>query len=407
MDQVKNSNRYGVPISAMLVQLCVGIIYMWSVFSQEIVKKYGIDSGDASYNTSIMLGAFVIGILVGGRIQDRIGPKIVAIAGSILFSIGIFSTSFVLGSGIYAIYLLYGVVAGIGVGAAYTSTISCCQKWFPDKKGFATGMVVSAFGFSVVVFAPVAEWLMGAYGIESTFRILAILFFVVCILASLFIHNPPEGYRPKGFTPSQVVLDKKQYTTREMLKKPVFYYITVSMMLATPAYFILNPLLKQLGEARGLSPELALAGLMITGIASASGRLICPWISDKIGRKMAIISIIALTLICSVAMIWAGGVMFLVLVAAIAFAYGGYSGVYPALTSDIFGSKYIGANYGCVMVGFGISAIVFPFIAKEINKTSATDAYFLPFIIAAAVCVIAIVLVFPIKPAKESNAAEK
>ncbi len=395
-------NRYVVLAASMLVLLCVGILYMWSVFSGPVVTAYGYDPGATRYIASVMLAGFVAGILVGGRIQDKTGPRPVVMGGSLLFALGILVTSFVLPHGIGWVYLFYSVIGGFGVGAAYNSAISCTQKWFPDKRGFATGMVVCAFGFSVVLFTPVATALITSLGVASTFRVLAIVFAIVCAGASLIVGNPPAGYLPAGYTPAQTTLAKKQYTTREVLRTPQFYLITVTMMFTVPAYFILNPLLKELGQSRGLSETLALAGLMITGIASASGRLAFPWLSDRIGRKNAILAIVGLTLLCAFAMIFVRGPLFLIVVALVAFAYGGSSGVFPAMTADFFGIKHQGSNYGCVMMGFGASAIIFPFIGQMTAKMATGDTFFLPFLFAALASAAGIVLTLLIQPPKET-----
>ncbi|MGI6168528.1 MAG: OFA family MFS transporter [Christensenellales bacterium] len=395
--KAKAGNRYAVLAAGMAVQLCTGIIYMWSVFQKFLVEQRGLDAAQVTFVFSVMLAMFVVGIVVGGRIQDKRGPRIVVFFGSLLFGVGMFLTSFVFDASPVFIYLFYGVMAGFGVGAAYNTSISCAQKWFMDKRGFATGMIVCAFGFSVVIFTPLANSLLKAYDAPATFRIFSIAFLVICLSASALIKNPPEGYVPKGYTPPAAGPAKQGLRPSEMLRTPQFYFLTLSMMFITPSYFILNPLLMILGEARGLG-ELAMLGVMITGIASSSGRLIAPWISDKIGRKATILGLAAITLLSVVVLISAHRVLFLAMIALVAFAYGGTSGVYPAFTSDLYGTKYAGANYGCVMVGFGASAIIFPFISTAVNTAGAASGdYTLSFIIAAATCIVAAIMVSCVK----------
>lgn len=403
------TNRYSVLAAGAMIQLCIGIIYMWSVFQKYVVASFGWEDAQVSLTPSVMLGFFVIGILIGGRIQDKTNPRSAVIIGTVAFCTGMLVTSFLPNDYPWLLYITYGIIGGFGVGVAYTSTLTCSQKWFPDKRGFATGMIVCAFGFSLVVFTFVAEALLSNLGAIVTFRIFAALFFVICISASFFIKNPPQGYLPEGFTPSQAkAVDGKQYTTGEMLKTPQFYLITLSLMLATPAYFILNPLLKTMGVERGLSNNLALTGVMITGIASACGRLVAPWLSDKLGRKITILILIAITTVAALILISAKSILFLVLIAFIAFAYGGYSGVYPALTADFFGLKNAGANYGCVMLGFGTSAIVFPFIAKYLRTSKEiSNGLQISFAIAAGACIIAVILVAMIKKRNEASNQNK
>lgn len=387
---MKVKNRYGVLISGMLIQLCAGIIYMWSVFKDPVAQHLGWEPSQAALTSSVMLTVFVLGIIAGGRVQDKIGPKFVTVAGSVMISLGMILTALVTRQAPWLVYITYGIIGGLGVGTVYTATVSVIQKWFPDKRGFATGFMVAAFGFSLVIFAPITSSLLSRTGVPSTFFTFGLIFLFVCVLCSLRIDNPPPDYAPPGFVAARAHATKKQYTTLEMLKTRQFYLITLSMLCILPAYFILNPLFITLGAERGLSNELAVLGVMITGIASAAGRLLTSWVSDLIGRKRAVCGIILITMASILTMIIAQGVLFIVCIAAIAFSFGGAAGVYPAITADNFGTKHMGLNYGCVMIGFGFSALVFPIISNMLVKSG---VYTASFIVAAATCVIAFVLV--------------
>lgn len=392
------TNRYTVLISGMLIQFCAGIIYMWSVFKEPVALHLSWAADSAAFTSSIMLAAFVLGIIVGGRVQDKIGPKKVTAAGSILISLGMILSSFVTASVPSLIYLTYGVLAGFGVGCVYTCTVSTIQKWFPDKRGFATGMIVSAFGFSLVVFAPLARTMLASLGVQSTFLIFGCAFLVVCLVCSLFIKAPPAA-ETAGKTAGKAVATGRQFSTLQMLRTKQFYLIAGSMLFLLPAYFIINPLLMTLGVEKGLSEELALLGVMITGIASASGRLLVSWMSDKTGRKAAIISIGLLTVAAACLMIVAEGVLFLVCIALIAFAFGGSSAVFAALTTDYFGTKSAGLNFGCVMVAFALSSLLSPVVSGAIS----TGGYTASFILAAATAVVSILLIAVLKPPAEKD----
>lgn len=370
-------NRYLVLAFGMIIQLCAGVIYMWSVFRKPVSDYL---SWDASLTSSIMLATFVLGIIVGGRFQDKFGPRPVTVAGSVLISLGIILSSLVTIDNPYLIYLTYGVIGGFGDGVLYTTTVSVVQKWFVDKRGFGSGFMVAAFGFSLVIFSPIANAMLKGIGVPNTFLALGLAFLAICLVSSIFIVNPPEGFMPKGYVPAKANVTKKQ-----------FYLITLSLALILPAYFILNPLFLSLGTQRGLSESMALLGVMITGIASASGRLITSWLSDLIGRKGAVYMINLITFVSILIMIFAKGVLFIVCIAAIAFGFGGAAGVYPAITADNFGTKHIGLNYGCVMIGFGTSAIVFPLISSYFIKNS---EYVWPFLLSALCCLVAMILVY-------------
>ena len=390
------SKRSVVLAAGMLLQLCAGIVYMWSVFKVPVATYLG---WDATYTSSIMLAAFVVGIVGGGRLQDKLGPRNVLIGGSLLFSLGMILTSLVNSGNPSLIYLTYGVMAGLGVGVVYTTTVSVVQKWFPDRRGFATGMMVSAFGFSLVIFTPIASALLASKGVPFTFTAIGILFLVVCTLSSIPVVNPAADFIPAGASAAKGKPTQRHYTTSEMLRTPQFYKIFFGMMLILPAYFLLNPQFKTLGATRGLSDAFQNYLVMTTGVASAAGRLLFSWASDKIGRKNAIYCIIGVTLVGVLSLIVAQGFLFMVCVALIAFAFGGCASVFPALTADNFGTKYMGLNYGCVMVGFGIAALGAPLLKNLFPPESAETA---SFIMAAALCLVALVCVVLIKKPKEA-----
>lgn len=396
--EAKTKNRYLVLALGMVMQLCAGIIYMWSVFKGPVAAHLSWNPADASITSSIMLASFVLGIIIGGRMQDKHTPSPVAFSGSILLGMGMILSSFTPMSMPWLIYIFYGIIGGFGVGCVYTTTVSVVQKWFPDKRGFATGMMVGAFGFSLVLFAPTTKFLLANWGVPTTFMLLGILFLVICSACSLFLSNPEI----KGHVSSMTASTQKQYTTSEMLKTKSFYLLTLSMFFLLPAYFILNPLFISLGVERGLTENMAALGVMLTGIASASGRLLASWFSDYAGRKTGIMMITLITFAATLSMIYAQGIMFLICITAIAFCFGGAASVFAATTADLFGTKHMGLNYGCVMIGFGVSALIFPILS---NALAAAGVYTYSFIVAAATCVITLILTAFLKiPQKEKKA---
>jgi OFA family oxalate/formate antiporter-like MFS transporter len=374
----------------MIIQLCAGIIYMWSEFKGPVNTYL---NGDFTMTASIMLVSFVMGILIGGQILDRVGCRPTCIAGSILMSVGILASSFVTSESGSLIYITYGVMGGFGVGTIYTCTVSPIQKWFFDKRGFATGMMVCSFGFSLVIFAPLAKYLLREAGVPDTFRIFGIAFLVICTITSFLIVNPPADYSASP-NKTSVLSSQKQYTTKEMFGRKSFYLITFSLFFMLSVYFALNPNFKSLGIDRGLTDDMATIGIMVTGICSASGRLTVTWISDKIGRVNAMFFIISLSAIGAIAVIFANGVLFIVCIAAISFAFGGAAGIYATVTADHFGTKNMGSNYGFVMLGFGASALVFMYLSKQLS--TGMD-FTVPLVITALACVAAFICVLLLK----------
>ena len=387
---MKTKNRYCVLGAGMIIQFCAGIIYGWSVFKQPVSVYLNWDAGSASLTSSVMLAMFVFGIIIGGYAQDRLGPWKVTLAGSVLIGAGMICTALITGNAPWLVYVTYGGVAGLGVGTVYMSTIAAAQKWFPDRRGFASGMIVCAFGFSLVVFAPLARTLLLELGVPATFLIFGAGFLAVCGVCSFFIQNPDEGYLPDGYIPAAAAGTKRQYSPKEVIKTRQFYLLAGALCFTLPAYFILNPVFMSLGTVRGLSEGVAVLGVSLTGTSSAAGRLAVSWISDKIGIKPAMISIAVIILTASLVMTAGEGLVFLICIMLISFGFGGAASVYSTMTAASFGTKYIGINFGLVMLGFGVSALVSQGISKGLT---ANGSYTSSFVLAAATCAAAIVLV--------------
>jgi OFA family oxalate/formate antiporter-like MFS transporter len=349
-----------VLVSGAVLQLFLGIIYVWSVFVLPVSEEYGWPVADAKLVSSFLLGFFVLGMLGGGRIEKRLGTHRQTLAGGVLLAIGMAATAFIPAGSGWLIYLTYGVAGGFGVGMGYGAVVSCVPKWHPERRGLATGVSVCAFGFSTVVFAPLIGELIRRYSLRSTFLILAGAFLLVTLALSSFVRLPETvGGKRKADRGG------RQYTTGEMIRTGRFFLITCSLMLGTSAFFILNPSFVTMANERNIG-SMATLIVMITGVASAVGRLVFPVLSEKTGREAAAIAAIGLTAICSFALCFAQGLTFMAIVTVCALCYGGYSGIYPLLTGDYFGLEYVGPNFAAIMCGFSVSALCFPMILTRL-----------------------------------------
>ena len=390
-------NKQGLKalVVGTVLQFFLSIIYVWSVFKTPVSNYYGWEPADTGLTASFMLCFFVIGIIAGGKTQMKIGVTFTILIGGLMVAAGMLATALIPAGSpdpkapIFLIYLFYGVLGGFGVGAAYNAIISTAQKWFPKNKGFATGISVAAFGFSTVIFAPLVEILNNNFQVNIVFLILSGVFASAVLLVFGFIKTPEQGVGT-----SVSVWASKQHTTSEMIKTSRFYLIVLSLMFGTSVFFVINPDLKDLAVNRGAA-SFAVVLVMFMGIANALGRLCVPLLSDKTGRNSACIIILAVTALSAFGLCFVEGYFLIATIITVAFCFGGFAGLYPVLTSDNFGIKYIGSNYGAVMVGFMLSALVFPFIANKIE-----DQY-LKFVFLGILAAIGTVLIIVLKCKKQ------
>ncbi len=379
---MKTSNRKAIApiIGCLVVQLCVGILYLWSALRSDIVTSFSWSDSAAGMVSSYMILAFVFGSLIGGIINDKKGPKLTCILGMILFSVGIALSAFLTASTIWLFNITYAVMAGLGSGFAYGSCISCIQKWLPHKRGLASGLACGAFGLSTVIFTPVSTALMDAFrdandvvDFMPVFLILAGVFAVFGLVACQFIKLPDESYIA-GLNLPETVSDSVSYTLPQAMKMPVFWALFFSIFFINGTWNLCVPLIKDLGIVRGLSNSAAVFCVSFTGITNAAGRLIMASLSDKIGRSSATYILCGITLVCAILMTFIGGYGYFITIAFIAFAYGGPSALNAALCTDLFGPKHSGANYGVAMLALGFSSVFFNFIANTFLNASVDTA---------------------------------
>ena len=406
---VKKQNRWIPVIASITIQMCLGTAYIWGVFQSYLIISKATPNAmfnwPATHGTlayALLLLILTIGSTVGGRIQDKLkNPRLVIMVGGIILGIGFFLAQFTTEATPWLLWISYGILGGFGMGMAYTTTIAACQKWFPDKRGLVTGIIVSALGFGGLVFTPVAEALIRSFGVLSTFAILGVLFIVVTVVGSMFIKNPPEGFKPEGWTPPAAKhgIIAQSFSPLEVLKTPQFYMVTLALMCATAAGSMMIPMAKILGlqPTSGLTKEAAVAGVMIITGCNSFGRLFWGWVSDKLGRRNTILILITIAGLSIVSISFTTAYLMLAVIAIIGFSYGGFLGVFPALTADFWGTKNVATIYGMILLGFGVGAVASSYTVAYLSKTKDFSTAFLIAGIAAAV---GFVIVFLLKAPK-------
>jgi OFA family oxalate/formate antiporter-like MFS transporter len=363
------------------MQLCLGVIYAWSVFRGPLGQLYGWPKTAtiAPYRYSMLF--FTIGMIVGGLWQDRKGPRIVASVGGLMLAAGCLLSAFI-GHTIEGLILSYGVVAGLGVGFAYVTPIATCVKWFPDRRGQIAGFAVMGFGAGPLIFAPLVERLLGsdparyAETIPRTFMIVAGIFAVCVIGAAQFYKVPPAGWRPAGWNPPAAsgAARKEEYGPIEILKTPQFWLLWAIYFLGTSVG------ITAIGEATPIVQELAKVGAAMTAgaalgmmsIFNGFGRLFWGSVSDRAGRNAATVMMFSLHLIgCLLVLRGATGFWQVVLgLCIVGFAYGGFLSLMPSFTADYFGPRHLGANYGLLFTAWGLCGFFVPGYFASIIEAS-------------------------------------
>jgi MFS transporter, OFA family, oxalate/formate antiporter len=395
--------RWGIAVAAVLVQLALGAVYAWSVFNKPLQQQFGWEKWQVVLPFEVAIGTIFIGSLIGGRIQDRRGPRPVALVGGVLYALGIILASLVSSADqLWLLVLTYGVLGGVGLGAAYITPIAMLNKWFPDKRGLITGIAVGGFGFGAVLTSPVAQRLLvGTDDKPSVFLPLGVAYLIAVLVGASRFRNPPEGYAVPGYVPAttgRAVASSRQYTLPEALRTRQWWQLTAILALnVTAGIALISQASDAIQAVAGASAAAASLFVGVMGLFNGAGRIFWAALSDKIGRMMAFVGMLGLQALSFFVLPQASAyVLFFVLGAVIYLCYGGGFGTMPATAADFFGTKNVGAIYGAMIVAWSFGGVVGPLLAAALFQRS--GGYTLPFLVIAAIAAAAIVLPLVTRP---------
>jgi MFS transporter, OFA family, oxalate/formate antiporter len=398
VDRSPTRGRWWIVVAAVLVQLSIGAVYAWSVFNKPLQAEFGWSKSEAVLPFEFAIGTIFIGSLIGGRIQDRRGPRTVALAGVVLYAVGTMLASLVSSGGeLWLLVVTYGVLGGIGLGAAYITPIAMLSKWFPDRRGLITGIAVAGFGFGAVITAPVAKALLNHTDDKtSVFLPLGIAYLIAGVIGALFFRNPPEGYQVPGFVAAstgRAVAGTRVYTLPEALRTKQWYMLTAILTLnVTCGIGFISQASDAAQSVAGVSAGTAATMVGVLGLFNGGGRIFWAWLSDRTGRMIAFLGMLALQLVCFAILPWASAfALFAVLAALIYLAYGGGFGTMPATAADYFGTPNAGAIYGAMIVAWSIGGVVGPLLTAALYDAD-NQSYTLPFLVLAAIALVSLVL---------------
>ena len=408
MEQTSSAKGWIVTLSGVSINLALGILYAWSIFKQAITESIKGGGPDAfnwsvvSVNDPYALAClmFAFAMIIGGKLQDRIGPRYTAMFGGVLVGSGFILCS---QTNSYAMWILgYGVLFGMGMGFGYSSATPPALKWFPPAKtGMIAGTVVAGFGLAPIYIAPLGTYLLGQYGLSKTMLFFGIGFtVVVCGLANL-LRNPPPGYVPGGVapaasagSPAPAPVVSVDLSPSQLLKTLDFYILWIAFFISAGAgLMVIGSIAGMAKASMGANAFIAVA---VMAIGNAGGRIITGIVSDKIGRRNALLVVLffqaALMLAATVVTAGQASPLLLVLLATfIGFNYGANLCLFPSFTKDLWGLKNFGINYGCLFTAWGVGGLVLVRLAEMLKASS--GSFISSFYTAAGMLVFAAVLV--------------
>lgn len=406
----KLPNRWLIAIMGTLLQIVLGTVYAWSYFQKPIMSQTGWSNATTAFAFSTAIIFLGLAAAWGGVNLPKYGPTKLAMLGALMYGLGYIIAGVALKvNNLVLLYLGYGVLGGAGMGLAYVTPVATVGKWFPDKKGFATGMVVMGFGLGALVMSKVvAPALMAATGnnLTTTFMLCGVVF-MVGLLFAYFMKNPPAGYLPAGYTPPAVSPAAAQAASDVTGKDCVFslkwglMWLMFFINITAGIMFIgfQSPMLQDImskGNPALTKEMLAASGatlIAVSSIFNGVGRFFWGGLSDKIGRVQAFRLIIGSQVVVFFALRYVNSpILFSVLVCYVLLCYGGGFGTMPSFVMDVFGSKVSAIVYGAILTAWSMGGLCGPQIAAFIKDNYKADAGPLTFTVGAALLAVGFIV---------------
>lgn len=382
----QGSSRWIMMLFGMICMLVMGICYTYALFQPYIMERYGVESASASLPYTIFLAVFCFGNFCGGVLKGKKGMKFTMFVGYTLMFLGWLLSAFLPVNMFWLMFITFGGLFGIGDGIIYNVIVALMPRWFPDRKGLASGLTLAMLGISATVFSPfVSSWL-NSYGYQKSFIIMACIYAAIGVFGMAALKEPPEGFMTGRAQGAAAAPAQKQYTLREAMRTKELYLFTGLYFCAVPAYILLSAIFVTYGADRGLTPAMATLGVSVASLFQVGGRFVIPTLSDRTGRKAAF----AISFLVSAAgvllLMFAAGSLYMFCFWLISFSYGGCQACFSPIAADRFGTKNLGVILSFTMIGFGTGSIGSSILAKMVGTTTA-------FICAGAAALIGIVLV--------------
>ncbi|MDH5748449.1 MAG: OFA family MFS transporter [Rhodospirillales bacterium] len=393
-------NRRFVVLGAILIQLSLGAIYAWSVFTPAL-KAEGWSKLDTQIVFAVGLVTFALVMAFTGRAITKYGPRKLVFAGGLTLGAGYALAGLLGGTGFWAVCLGVGLIGGAGIGMSYVVPIAVGMRWFPDRKGMITGLAVAGFGFGAMGWVKIAgSWgnLIELYGLSTTFLIYGCAFTVLILIGGRWMTMPPKGWQPEGFvaTAPAAAKGRENFTVLEMLRTPQFFLVFLTFTVSAGAGLMSIGLMKlypmEALQAAGYSQieASAIAGTAMAvffSLANGVGRIAWGTLSDKIGRRRSVVVMTTTQAVFLFLFTNMAGNEYLLYLGAmlIGFNFGGNFALFPTLTADIFGNDRVGQNYPFIFLSYGVGGIAGPLLGGVLGDMG---NFPLAFSICAAACLV-------------------
>jgi len=389
------SHRWLYVVVGFLISLVLGLLYAWSIFVLPLEKQFGWNRAQTSLAFTISIIFFVVGMISGGKHTDKKGPRVVVSIGSTVLAIGFLLAS--LTDSLVHLYISYGVLCGFGIGYANVAPMVTAMRWFPDRRGFVSGILVMGFGLAAFVLGSTAGYIIVKVGWEWAFRLFAVLSLLFCLLGAQFLKFPPAGWLPAGMAqaaaaagPARKVQD---YDWREMFRTSTWWiWWTFHLVILTGGLMIIGHIVPFAVEG-GVSTAQAVFAMGVFSVCNGLGRLAVGLLWDNLGRNrtMAISGLIMfLGLVCLGTMVSHFGYAALLLaVILIGASFGGAIPIASSLIASSFGNKHFGTNYGIATTPLMVGAIIGPYLGGYIRTL--TKSYEYAIFVSAALAIVGII----------------
>ena len=357
-----------VVIAGLGINLALGVIYAYSMLKGEIGQLFE-GAGDP-YATACLV--FALSMTLGGKMQDKVGPRLTAILGGLLVGAGFLVCSQT--SSYWGWIMGFGVLAGSGIGFAYSAATPPALKWFPPAKtGLIVGIVVSGFGIAPVYLAPVSKYLLGQYGLHTTMMILGIGFIALVCGMAMLLSNPPADFSPaaKDSAGPAKAVTSNDVGPGQMLKDGRFYTLWLSFFIGAGAGLMVIGSIA--GIAKQSMGEMAFVAVVVMSLGNASGRIVAGILSDKIGRATTLTMMLvfqAALMFAAVKVVGSAGtgpLLITLLATFMGFNYGSNLSLFPAFSKDFWGAKNYGTNFGILFSAWGVGAFALVKISAALN----------------------------------------